>query len=93
MKVNWKVRFKNPHFVVQVILAVLVPILAYMGLSLEDLTTWNILGNVIIEAIKNPYVLGLVAVSTYNAINDPTTKGFSDSLQALTYTEPREDEK
>lgn len=87
--INWKVRVKNPIFWVQVGLAVLTPILAYMGMNLQDLTTWGTVGAVLFEAIKNPYVLGLVAVSVWNAINDPTTAGIGDSKQALTYEEPK----
>lgn len=87
--INWKVRVKNPIFWVQVGLAVLTPILAYMGMNLQDLTTWGTVGAVLFEAIKNPYVLGLVAVSVWNAINDPTTAGVGDSKQALTYEEPK----
>lgn len=93
MKINWKVRFKNPHFIAQVILAILLPILADMGLSLEDLTTWPMLGSLVLSAINNPYVLLLVLASIYNAINDPTTVGLSDSKQALTYQKPRKDDK
>ena len=89
MKINLKVRAKNWLFWVQVFLAVLTPILAYMGLTVQDLTTWSALGNVLLEAAMNPYVLGLVAVSVWNAINDPTTAGVSDSEQAMTYTEPK----
>lgn len=91
MKINWKVRFKNPIFVAQLVLAILTPILAYAGLTAQDITTWGKLGNLLLGAISNPYVLGLVAVNVYNAITDPTTKGFNDSYQALTYDKPKED--
>ena len=37
--INWKIRFKNPVFYMQLILAVLTPVLAYMGLTVKDLTT------------------------------------------------------
>jgi phi LC3 family holin len=40
-------------------------------------------------ALSNPYCLFLVVVSVINAINDPTTKGLKDSMQALTYNEPK----
>lgn len=93
MKINWKVRFRNPHFIAQIVLAVLLPILAYMGLTLQDLSTWGELANVLINAIANPYVFGIVVVSVYNAVSDPTTKGISDSKQALTYEKPRSDKK
>jgi len=91
LKINWKVRFKNPVFIGQLVLAVFVPILAYMGLTLEDLTTWGKVFEVLFEAIRNPYVLALVIVSVYNSITDPTVKGLSDSKQALTYNKPKED--
>ena len=91
MKINWKVRFRNPQFIAQLVLSVLVPILAYMGLSMEDLTSWPLLGGVLLDAIANPYVLGLVAVSVYNAINDPTTAGYGDSARALEYDRPNKD--
>lgn len=89
--INWKVRLKNPVFIAQIILATLTPILAYMGLTFQDLTSWSALGNIILQAISNPYVVGLIIVSVWNAINDPTTNGLSDSAQALTYDVPRED--
>lgn len=89
---NWKVRFKNPLFIAQMILAVLTPILAYAGLTVKDLTTWKALGDLLIGALSNPYVLGLVVVSLFNAVTDPTTSGVKDSEQALTYTKPKERE-
>ena len=87
---NWKVRFKNPLFIAQMFLAVLTPILAYAGLTVKDLTTWQALGDLLIGALTNPYVLGLVVVSVFNAVTDPTTSGVADSEQALTYTKPKE---
>lgn len=87
-KINWKIRFKNPVFYMQLILAVLTPVLAYMGLTVKDLTTWAAVRNVLLQAISNPYVLALVLVSVWNAVNDPTTTGISDSANALTYDEP-----
>lgn len=88
---NFKVRFKNPVFIAQLILAILTPILVYANLTVQDITSWAILGNVLFGAIKNPYVLGTVAVSVWNALNDPTTAGLSDSTKALEYTAPRKD--
>ena len=87
---NLKVRFKNPIFIAQFILSILTPILAYAGLTMQDLTSWSILGNVLLEAIGNPYVLGLIIISIWNALNDPTTAGLTDSVQAMTYTKPKE---
>lgn len=86
---NLKVRFKNPVFIAQLILAILTPILAYAGLTVQDLTSWQALGEVLLGAIRNPYVLGLIVVSVWNALNDPTTAGITDSAQALTYNKPK----
>ena len=88
MKINLKVRFKNPVFIAQFILAIFTPILAYAGLTAQDLTTGKALFDLIVDAISNPYVLSLVAVSVWNALNDPTTKGIGDSTNALLYNEP-----
>lgn len=90
MKINLKVRFKNPLFYVQLGLSILIPILSYCGLTASDLTTWGKLGEVLLQAILNPYVLSLVIVSVYNALVDPTTSGFGDSVQALTYDKPKQ---
>ena len=86
---NLKVRFKNPVFIAQLILAILTPILAYAGLTVQDLTSWQALGEILLGAIRNPYVLGLIVVSVWNALNDPTTAGITDSAQVLTYDKPK----
>lgn len=86
--INWKVRIKNPVFWVQIAVAIVLPILAYLGLSWEDMTSWAALGSIFVQAVSNPVILVSVVVSVWNAINDPTTKGFADSTRALTYDKP-----
>ena len=88
-KINLKVRLKNPVFIWQLTLSILLPILAYMGLTVQDMTSWKILGDTLLSAISSPYVLGLVVVSVFNALNDPTTHGLADSEKAMGYTEPK----
>lgn len=78
---DWRTRFKNPVFLVQIGLAILTPILAYAGLTAQDLTTWGKLGELLVGALSNPYVLALVAVSVWNAINNPTTPGIGDGKE------------
>ena len=90
--INIKVRFRNPVFIAQLFLAVLTPILAYAGLTMQDLTTWKALGDLLLSAVKNPYVLSLVVVSVFNAVTDPTTAGITDSERALTYDFPHRKE-
>lgn len=89
MKLNIPVRLKNPVFWAQLGLAVFTPVLAYFGLTGADITSWPILGQTLLAAISNPYVCALAAVSVWNAINDPTTKGVCDSARALTYSKPQ----
>lgn len=89
MGINWKVRFRNPIFWVQVILSIVTPMLAYFGVNWEDMTTWYALGNLFVEAVKNPVVVVAVIVSLWNAVNDPTTAGLADSEQAMTYDKPK----
>ena len=90
MKINWKVRTKNPVFWANLAAAVILPILAYMGLNWDDMTSWQALGNVLFQAVQNPVIVVSVVVSIWNLINDPTTKGISDSEKALTYEKPSE---
>ena len=88
MKINWMIRFKNPMFYVQLTMALLTPVLAYAGLTAQDITSWAKLGELLLGAVSNPYVLTLAAVSAYNAVVDPTSTGVTDSAKALGYSEP-----
>ena len=90
MKINWKVRVKNPRFWAEVAASILLPILAYLGLSWQDMTSWAALGDVFVKAVQNPVIIVATIVSVWNAITDPTTKGISDSDQAMTYDKPKE---
>lgn len=90
MNINWKVRFNNPVWWAQMVLAVLAPIMAYAGITAQDLNTWGTVWNLLKEAATNPYVLSLVLVSVWNALNDPTTKGLTDSTLAMSYDKPKE---
>lgn len=89
MKINWKVRFSNPHFYLQLAIAIFAPILTYYGAMWEDMTTWAAIGDMFVRAVQNPVVVVAVLASVYNAIIDPTTKGIGDSERALTYTKPQ----
>ncbi len=86
-KINWKVRFKNPLFIAQIFISILVPILTYFGLEAKDLTTWKSVFDLVVNALSNPYVVSMIVVSVFNAINDPVTKGYTDSERALGYKE------
>ena len=92
MKINWKVRIKNPVFWAQIAVAIVTPILTGLGLQWGDMTTWAAFGEALYRAVMNPVIVVSVIVSLGGIINDPTTKGLSDSSQALTYTQPKQEE-
>lgn len=85
--INWKVRFKNKTFWMAFIPAVILLIQAVanvVGVNL-DLTA---LSQKLLEVVSAVFaVLAILGV-----VNDPTTKGISDSSQAMTYESPREDD-
>ena len=82
--INWKVRLRNKAFLctfVPMVLALIYQILAALGIT-PSVAESEI--EALLMAIIN--VLALVGV-----VVDPTTSGVSDSEQAMTYTEPKED--
>ena len=86
--INWKVRANNPQFWFQIFLAIAVPIGTYFGVTGKDVTSWKVLIDLVGQAVSNPYVIAMVAVSVYNAVNDPSTKGVRDGENALEYVKP-----
>lgn len=93
MKINWKVRFKNPVFWANIALAIFLPILTQLGMQWKDITTWAALFGILLAAVQNPVIVIAVLVSVWNALNDPTTAGVSDSALALTYTAPKSEKE
>ena len=89
MKINWRVRLKNPVFWAQAAEAVLSPILVGLGLQWEDMTSWTALGGALYRAVLNPVIVVSILVSVWTAVTDPTTAGLGDSGQALTYEDPK----
>ena len=81
--INWKVRFQNPTFIFELVVAIFSPILLYMGLNFQDLTTWGAVFDLVKAAYSNPVLLCMVVWSVYTAVIDPTTKGSRDSHYAL----------
>lgn len=86
---NLKVRIRNPVFWAQLLLSIFVPIGTYFGLRGEDVTSWRIVFELFVKAISNPYVLVMIIMSVWNALNDPTTAGLKDSALAMSYEHPK----
>ena len=86
MKINWKVRVKNPYFWIGLVGV----ILSAMGVEPQMLTSWQALANALLEFFKNPFLIGTVIVAVIGVIVDPTTKGMEDSERAMQYQKPCE---
>lgn len=84
MKLNWKVRAKNPWFWVGLVGV----ILAAMGVEPEMFTSWELVWDAIVDLVCNPFRLCSVAVAVLGVLIDHTTKGVSDSELAMTYDKP-----
>jgi len=86
MKINWKVRLLHKQFWVSLIALLLVLANQIAGIFNVDITIYNSQITAISETLLS--ILGLLGV-----IIDPTTKGASDSFQAMYYDKPKDDEK
>jgi phi LC3 family holin len=84
MKINWKVRAKNPYFWIGLIGIVLTA----MGVSPDMFTSWSAVWHQFVEFVSNPFMIGSVFVAVLGVLVDPTTTGVSDSARALSYNEP-----
>lgn len=85
MKINWTVRIKNKNFWISFIPAMLLlvqVVASVFGYSLD----LGELGNKLLAVVNAAFgVLAIIGVVT-----DPTTKGISDSDQAMTYEKPKD---
>ena len=81
--INLDARLQNPQYWFMLAIAVITPIVSYLGLNVADITSWGMLMDMLGQAIMNPYLLVLVIVNVYNATVDGTTKGFKDSQMML----------
>lgn len=82
MKINWKVRLKNPVFWMTLIPAVVT--FVYTLLALVD-----IVPSISEETVINGIFSVITGLSTLGVLVDPTTAGVSDSEQAMTYDKPK----
>lgn len=85
MNINWKVRFANKDFWMTFIPAVLLLIATVAEVFGYTLDLGD-LGNQLLEVVKSVFMI----LTILGIVNDPTTKGTSDSAQAMTYEKPRE---
>lgn len=85
-KINWSVRLKNKNFWLALVPALALlfqTFAAIFGIKLEFGQTINKI-LVFVNVLFGFLVL-------FGVVNDPTTTGWSDSTQALSYEEPSQD--
>ena len=89
--INLTARFnkKNLQFISRFALAVFVPVLAYFGLSFEQLDSWLVVWDVFVQAISNPYVVILTIVNGINVVFDSTHSQLRDTDLVLERTNPK----
>lgn len=83
MKINFKVRAKNPVFWLTVIPAVVTFIYSILG-------AFGVVPSLSQDVVVNIVTAIITALTTLGVLVDPTTKGVSDSERALSYTEPND---
>ena len=81
MKINWKVRLKQPAFWIATIPVAIT--FAYSILALAD-----IVPTVTEERIQNLFLTVVTILAQLGIIIDPTTKGICDSERAMKYDKP-----
>ena len=82
MKMNLKVRFKNPVFWMTIIPAIATCVYTVLG-------CFDIIPPISEDALVNALLAIITAFTTLGVFVDPTTAGVSDSERAMTYTEPQ----
>lgn len=85
MKINWKVRLKNKVFLVAAASFVTLVISEFGKLFGFDVTVIN-------STIEHYFEMALYLLVGLGVVQDATTKGISDSYQAMQYEEPKKDE-
>ncbi len=88
MKINWKLRLKNPTFWIFAITLVISNFATGLNIQLQDLTTWSAVWNLIYHSLLNPTVLVPTVLSLYLGAVDFTTKGIGDGEIALNCDKP-----
>ena len=84
MKLNWKVRFKNPTWLTMFFSLII-------GFVFNILRLFDVVPTVTENQIMDVVSQVLTFLGLIGVLVDPTTAGLGDSNRALEYTEPWED--
>ena len=81
MKINWKVRLKQPAFwiaTIPVVISFVYSVLALLG----------VVPSITEDAVQNLFIMAVSLLAQLGIVVDPTTKGVSDSDRAMKYDKP-----
>lgn len=70
-----KNRVKNPYFW----LGLGGVIFSASGVDFKTLTSWNLLGNTLLDILANPVAVVAVVAAVIGVVVDPSTKGLKDN--------------
>lgn len=82
MKINWKVRLKQPAFwiaTIPVAISFVYSVLALLG----------VVPSITEDAVQNLFIMAVSLLAQLGIVVDPTTKGVSDSDRAMKYDKPQ----
>ena len=81
MKINWKVRLKQPAFwiaTIPVVISFIYAILALVG----------VVPSITEDIVQNAFIAIIAILAQFGIVVDPTTKGIGDSERAMNYDKP-----
>ena len=85
MYINWLVRIKNKNFWLALIPAVLLLVQVVLAVFNVEIDLGE-LGNRLLDVVNAVFTV----LTILGIVTDPTTKGLSDSTQAMAYDKPKE---
>ena len=86
MKINWKIRLKNPVFWLTVIPAIIAFVYTILG-------CFGVVPTISEDTVTNAFTAIITALTALGVLIDPTTKGVQDSDRAMTYDVPGGEEE
>lgn len=81
MNLNWKVRFKNPTFIITFAATLLAFVYQLLGL-------FGVVPTLTQDTVLQTITVLVHVLITAGVLIDPTTPGLNDSTRALAYTTP-----
>jgi phi LC3 family holin len=82
MKINWKVRLRQPAFWIATIPVVISFVYSVLALA-------GVVPSITEESVQNLFIMAVSLLAQLGIVVDPTTKGVSDSDRAMNYDKPQ----